>query len=174
MEKFTSWLLIGLLAYISFTLTAIDRKIDTLNLAETQYTVMDEVKTSFSTAALPDERQSIQPPVQFTPGSIGVYIAFSIGFFVIWHISKLYHLHQWTKATLSKKLSLYKQTYAAPAPREALHPDQECSSDAPSMNGRIKDSWLPQNFKRLDQAAARTDYDLRATSAAFRRVQPES
>lgn len=178
MEKVTAWLLIGLLAYISFTLTAIDRKIDTLNLAETQYTVMEEVKnTSFTTAALPDVRQSVQPPAQLTPASAGLYLGMFIGFFVIWHISKIYHLHQWTNSTLSKKLSHYKPSYFVPAPREVLHPDQDCAGDPPSPDGRIKGSWLPHNLKRLDeQRDGRRDSsgsNLRATSAT-RRLQVQS
>lgn len=178
MEKVTSWLLIGLLAYISFTLTAIDRKIDTLELAETQFTVMDEVKnTSFTTAALPDVRQNLQSPVQMTPAGTGIYLGMLAGFFVIWHISKIYHLHQWTNSTLRKKLSHYKQTYVVPAQQEALHPDQECAGLESAINERIKDSWLPENFKRLDQqydgAAPRSNHDLRATSAAFRRLQTQ-
>lgn len=66
-----------------------------------------------------------------------------IALFISWHLSRIYHTHQWTKRLLRKTYSQYNRAYPVAKAAEPLHPDQDCVGDPPPPDGRIKDSWLP-------------------------------
>lgn len=74
-----------------------------------------------------------------------------VAIYLSWLLSKIYHQAKWTRQTLKKRLSTYKEPYALPAAREPLHPEQYFSGDTHQPNCVIRKEWLPSELKRLDQ-----------------------
>ncbi len=66
-----------------------------------------------------------------------------------WHLSRLYHDQKWSKQIMHKSYNHHREPIVELSPRERLHPDQEGVTDAPHVDGRIKDSWLPPQAQRL-------------------------
>lgn len=143
MEKFAVWVVAGLLAYICLILTSISGKLDDLGVAGVEIGAANEVKPR--SLDLKEPRISLYREAQAsagTPTQTIIIVMSLIGVFVSWHISRIYHTHQWTKRLLRKTYAHYDRIHPVQEPAE-LHPDQECVGDPPPADGRIKDSWLP-------------------------------
>lgn len=150
MERLATWVLAGLLAYICMVLTSIDNKIDALNMQNTQYTMLNEVKPqSYSAEEVQQVVYQEAIPSHATPMQAGFLIAAILSIFVSWHVSRIYHTHQWTKRILQKSFAHFREPHFIPEPGEPLHVDQDCVVDAPRPDGRIKDSWLPPHARKL-------------------------
>jgi hypothetical protein len=135
-------------------LTSINSKIDAIYTAGVQFTVLNEVKPqSYTGERIQDVAFKSQGPVQlapqFAPSNAGLMIAGLIAVFLSWHLSRIYHSHQWTKTILKKSFTHYREPYVRPAEPGEIHCDQDCVGDAPSDDGAIRDSWLPPHAKRL-------------------------
>lgn len=143
MEKFAVWVVAGLLAYICLVLTSISGKLDEIGVSNGDVTAVNEVKSQNSD--LKEPRISLYREAQASggiPTQTIIIVASLIGVFISWHLSRIYHNHQWTKRLLRKTYAHYDRSYPIPEPAE-LHPDQDCVGDPPPPDGRIKDSWLP-------------------------------
>ena len=151
MERAAIWIFAGLLAYICFVLTSISGKLDEFGASNLQYAALSDVTRERSPVG---EAQQIvmshQTAPSVTPMHIGLLLVAMISVFVSWHLSRIYHTHEWTKTVLRKNYAYYTEPYRAPDAREALHTDQDCVGDPPRPDGRIKDSWLPCHVTRLD------------------------
>lgn len=151
MEKLAIWAFAGLLAYICVMLTSINGKIDAIYASGMQVAVLNEVNTqSYSSG-------DIQPAVfresaasGLSPVNAALILMAMISMVVSWHISRIYHTHQWTKIILKKTFAQYRPAHPVPVKYEPIHPDQDCVGQAAVPDGRIKDAWLPPSFQRLD------------------------
>lgn len=157
MDKLIILVFAGLLGYICLVLTSINDKLELMNVSNAQVAVLNEVKSS----SYPQDEiqqiafhQSMSQPIN--PVQVGLIIAALISIFVSWHLSRIYHSHEWTKKILSKTFSPLNEPYIAPAKREFIHLDQDCVGDGPLPDGRIKDSWLPPHAKQLYAAWGRS------------------
>jgi hypothetical protein len=149
-EKLTIIVFAGLLAYICFVLTSINAKLDELNASGAQVAVLNEVKPQSYSADEPrDVGYQYSAPAGAEQMNAGYVIAAFIAIFVSWHVSRLYHTHQWTKRILRKTFASYSEPHVMPARREPLHLDQDCVGDPPLPDGRLKESWLPGNARAL-------------------------
>jgi hypothetical protein len=145
------WVFAGLLAYICFTLTFISVKLDEFNVNNLQYAAigdLDRERPPVGDVAQIAMSHRAQPPV--TPLHFGLVLFAMISVFVSWHLSRIYHTHEWTKTVLRKNYAYYTEPYRESETRETLHADQDCVGDPPLPDGRIKDSWLPWHITRLD------------------------
>ena len=150
MEKLATWALAGLLAYICVVLTSIDNKIDDLGARNTQYSVLSNIKPqSFSDEDVQQIVYHEALPLRGISLQTGFMIAAILSIFVSWHVSRIYHSHQWTKRILRKSFNGFSEPYVAGKSREALHVDQDCIVDPPRPDGRIKDSWLPPRVRQI-------------------------
>jgi hypothetical protein len=147
-DKLAVWILAGLLGYICLMLTSINSKIDAISDSGTQYAVLNEVKPQSFNG---EEVQQVASRDQILPQASSVNTAFMlagvIAIFISWHLSRIYHNHQWSKRILRKSFAHYDGPYILPAKREAIHPDQDCAGDPPAEDGRIKVSWLPMHVR---------------------------
>jgi hypothetical protein len=125
-------------------LTSINHKLDAIYGSGTQYAVLNEVTPqSFTQGEIIPSAASKQLASRVTLADAGIFLALAIGMFIAWHLSRIYHSHQWTKTILKKSFVHYQQPLEEPAESETLHPDQDCVGDPPPADGRIKESWLP-------------------------------
>jgi hypothetical protein len=153
-QKLAIGVFLSLLGYICVVLTSINNKIDAIYTSGTQLAVLNEVKPQAYTAnKIQDIAFKNHDPVQLAPQLVplnaGLMIAAAIAIFISWHLSRIYHSHQWTKRILKKTFNHYSEPYLKPVPAEPLHTDQDCVSDAPLDDGAIKESWLPPHAKAL-------------------------
>ena len=151
MERVAIWIFAGLLAYICLVLASINGKLNELSASNLQYAALSDISRESPPSG---EAQQIvmshqaQPFV--TPMHAAIVLIAMVSIFVSWHLSRIYHTHEWTKTVLRKNFANYTEPYRTPGPQEALHTDQDCVGDPPSPDGRIKDSWLPYYVTRLD------------------------
>ena len=151
MEKAVIWSFVGLLAYICFILTTISGKLDQISLSNLQYASIADVGPDRAPVGeVAQIAMSHQTQPVATPHHFGLVLFAMISVFVSWHLSRIYHTHEWTKTVLRKNYAYYTEPCRAPETREALHTDQDCVGDPPSPDGRIKNSWLPYYVTRLD------------------------
>ena len=144
MQKLAAVVFAGLLGYICLMLTSINNKIDAIYASGTQYAVLNEVKNqSFTSGEIQEVAVKNQAVPQVTTADAGFLLAAMISIFIAWHLSRIYHSHQWTKTILRKSFAVYKEPYQVPAAPNAIHLDQDCVADLPLPDGRIKESWLP-------------------------------
>ncbi len=151
MERAAIWIFAGLLAYICFVLTSISGKLDEFNVTNLQYAALGDVgreRPQLGEVAQIAMSHQTQPFV--TPLHFGLVLFAMISVFVSWHLSRIYHTHEWTKTVLRKNYAYYTEPYGVPETRDALHTDQDCVGDPPLPDGRIKNSWLPYYVNRLD------------------------
>jgi hypothetical protein len=143
-DKVAVWVVAGLLAYICFVLTSISGKLDGLGMSGVEVATLNEVKPHSADAKEPhisfyrEAESSLSNPAQGV-----LFVASVIAIFVSWHISRIYHNHQWTKRLLRKTYAQYNRPYPLRQDADLLHPDQDCVGDPPPPDGSIKDSWLP-------------------------------
>ncbi len=150
MEKLAAVVFAGMLGYICLMLTSINNKIDAMYGSGTQYAVLNEVKPqSFSGNEIQDIALKNDMALPLSASDAGYLLAAAISIFIAWHVSRLYHSHQWTKTILRKSYVHYTQPYRTPAMPEAIHLDQDCVTDEPLPDGRIKRSWLPPHAVAL-------------------------
>ncbi len=150
MDKLVAWVLAGLLAYVCLVLTSINGNLEALNASGTQVSVLSEVKQDSYRGEEPEQiAYQRSEAVRASPVQAGFIIATFIAIFLSWHFSRLYHTHQWTKKILRKSFAPYREPYITAVPREPVHLDQDCVSDAPLPDGRVKESWLPGHAKAL-------------------------
>ena len=151
MERATILVFAGFLAYICFVLTTINTKLDEFNASNIQYAALTDVGPVKSSGRQVGQMAMRHQPQPFaTPMHVGLVLIAGISVFVSWHLSRIYHTHEWTKTVLRKNFAPYTEPYRASETCEALHMDQDCVGDPPSPDGRIKDSWLPVHIIRLD------------------------
>lgn len=151
MERAIIWIFAGVLVYICFVLASISGKLDEFIQPNLQYAALNDIDREKQPAGeVKQIVMSHQAQPFVTPMHAGLVLIAMISVFVSWHLSRIYHTHEWTKMVLRKNFALYAQPYRTPEPQEALHTDQDCVGDPPSPDGRIKDSWLPCHFTRLD------------------------
>ena len=151
MERVAIWIFAGVLAYICLILAVISGKLDELTPPNLQYTALNDIGRERLPAGEVKQivmSHQVQPFV--TPMHVGLALIAMISIFVSWHLSRIYHTHEWTKMVLRKNFAPYAEPYRTPEAQEVLHADQDCVGDPPSPDGRIKNSWLPQHFTRLD------------------------
>jgi hypothetical protein len=153
-QKVLIGVFLSLLGYICVMLTSINSKIDAIYTTGVQYAVLNEVKPqSYAGERVQDVTFKSPGPAQIAPqlvpANAGLMIAAMISIFISWHISRLYHSHQWTKTILRKTFTQYCEPYLIPTPPEPLHADQDCVGDPPREDGSIKESWLPPHAKEL-------------------------
>ena len=169
MERAAIWIFAGLLAYICLVLTSISGKLDGINASNIQYAYLVDTMRQKSAA---DDIQEMamthetQPFVTSTQAGLALIAMISV--FASWHLSRLYHTHEWTKAVLRKNFTLYTDQYRVAETRDVLHADQDCVGDPPSPDGRIKNSWLPCHLTRLDAAYPEPQPDVGRDLAAIR------
>jgi hypothetical protein len=150
-EKAAIWIFAGFLAYICFVLTSISGKLDELSTSNLQYAVLSDTGREKPSVAMAEQIVMSHEARSFvTPSNVGLALLSMVSIFVSWHLSRLYHTHEWTKAVLRKNFTLYAEPYRIPAPPETLHADQDCVGEPAVPDGRIKDSWLPLYITRLD------------------------
>ena len=151
MERAAIWVFAGLLAYICLVITSINGKLDEFNASNLQYASLSDVKRETRPSGEAEQIVMSHQAAPFvTPTHVGLVLIAMVSVFVSWHLSRIYHTHEWTKTVLRKNYAYYTEPYRAPETREALHTDQDCVGDPPSPDGRIKDSWLPCHVTRLD------------------------
>lgn len=150
MDKLATWALTGLLAYICVILTSIDQKIDAINMQNSQFAMLNEVKhQNYSSTDVQQIAYHEAIPLPATPAQAGFLVAAILCAFVSWHLSKLYHNNQWTNRILRKSFAHFNEPHVVPKSRVELHLDQDCVGDSPSPDGRIKSSWLPPHAQKL-------------------------
>lgn len=150
MDRLVTWALAGLLAYICVVLTSIDKKIDTVNMQNSQFAMLNEVGHQNYSSSEPQQiayQEAIQLPA--SPAEAGFLVAVVLSIFVSWHLSRVYHANQWTKKVLRKSFAYFNEPRVIPKPGAELHPDQDCVGDSPSPDGRIKSSWLPPHAQKM-------------------------
>ena len=151
MERVAIWIFAGLLAYVCLVIASINWKLNELNASNLQYVAFGDVSRESRPAGEAQQLvMSHQTQPFVTPTLAGIVLIAMISVFVSWHLSRIYHTHEWTKTVLRKNYANYTEPYRTPEPQEALHTDQDCVGDPPSPDGRIKDSWLPYYVTRLD------------------------
>jgi hypothetical protein len=151
MERTAIWVFAGLLAYVCFVLTSINGKMDEFNASNLQYAALSDYGRERPAVRRGEQIvMSHQTQSSLTPTHVGLALIAMISVFVSWHLSRIYHAHEWTKTVLRKNYAPYAEPYHMTEPREALHGDQDCVGDPPRPDGRIKDSWLPHYVTRLD------------------------
>lgn len=150
MERLATWVLAGLLAYICLVLTSINNKIDVFNATTTEVAVLNEVKNQSYRSTGESEivpRQSSFKSFDVMDAGYALMVLMAV--FASWHFSRIYHTHLWTKKILRKNYAQNSGPAVDPAPRELIHMDQDCIAEPPSIDGRIKDSWLPPHARSM-------------------------
>jgi hypothetical protein len=131
-------------------LTSIDSKIEALNMQNTQFAMLNEIKhQNYSSNEVQQIAYHESVPLPASPAQAGLMIAAILSIFVSWHLSRLYYVNQWTKKVLQKSFAHFNEPHVIPEPRPKLHPDQDCVDDSPLPDGSIKASWLPPHAQKL-------------------------
>ena len=157
MDHASRWVIIGILGYIGVVLTSINDKMGQLDLQNTEFAVLNEVKTqSFTGAELVETSLAFTPvTLDFPYALAALAIAAITSVFVTWHLSRLYHNQQWSKKILHKSYAYRREPVVDFRPREALHQDQDAIFERPLPDGRITDSWLPPGAQKLYESWGR-------------------
>jgi hypothetical protein len=151
MERAAIWIFAGLLTYMCFVLTLINYKIDRNNPDNIQVAALSDVtRTSAAGGSMEHAVMLRQSQPTLSPVHAGLGLLALASIFASWHLSRIYHTHEWTKMVMRKNFAPYAEPYVKPHAPEALHADQDCIGDPPAPDGRIKDSWLPRDLTRLD------------------------
>lgn len=157
MEHASRWVIVGVLSYIGVVLTSINDKVGRLDLQNTEFAVLDEVKTqSFTGAELADTSQAFTPAsMNFPYTLVALCFAALTIIFATWHLSRLYHNQQWTKKILRKSYAYRREPIVDLHAREILHEDQDAIFEKPLPDGRITDGWLPPRAQKLYESWGR-------------------
>lgn len=149
MDKLATWALVGLLGYACLLLTSISQKLDAFNLPDTEVAVLNEVKPqSFRIGEIQAGDFQKSASAATAPVSAFFFISVTIFAFVSWHMSRIFHMRQWTNRALRTRIAPYHHPHVATRRPEQIHPDQDCVSDPPAPDGGIKPSWLPDHARQ--------------------------
>lgn len=149
MDRVATWVLVGLLAYVSLILTSINEKLDGYAISGAEVAVLNEVKPqSYSAGDIEPASFGAAPRPEDPFLSAGFVVVAAIFIFITWHIARLYYNHQWTRRVMRGSFATCNEPHVRSAPREPIHQDQDCIADPPSSEGHIKLSWLPAHAQR--------------------------